>query len=65
MRDIDANPYSADERRVADFIVKMSKENVGGGDDPIGFLMTSYAWLIEERKALIDRPAPAPSEDQK
>jgi hypothetical protein len=46
-RDMEAKPYSPDEMRVAKWL---SKKGIGGGDDPIGFLMVSYDWLIEERK---------------
>jgi hypothetical protein len=46
-RDMKTNPYTSDEKRVAEWL---SKKGVGGGDDPIGFLMVSYDWLIEERK---------------
>lgn len=42
-------PYSKDEQRVADFL---NERGVGGGDDPIGFILCSYAFVIEERNAL-------------
>lgn len=47
MRDFDKNPYSEDEVRVALFIMELC--GIGGGDDPIGFLLASYAELIHER----------------
>lgn len=48
-RDMDKNPYSPDEKRVAEFFFE---RGVGGGDDPIGFILASYAMLIEERNML-------------
>jgi len=49
MRDLDQRPYSTDEKRVANFFADFG---VGGGDDPIGFLLASYSMLIAERKEL-------------
>jgi hypothetical protein len=46
MRDIDKEPYSKDEERVAKFLYERGS---GGGDDPIGFILSSYAYLVEER----------------
>jgi hypothetical protein len=54
-RDMEAKPYSPDEMRVAQWL---SKKGVGGGDDPIGFLMVSYDWLIEERKSAMAQAWP-------
>lgn len=55
-RDFEARPYTADEQRVADWLVKRS--GIGGGDDPIGFLMGSLVFGVVERdrykQALID-----------
>ena len=51
MRDLDKNPYSPDEERVAKWIFDRPG-GVGAGDDPIGFLITSYEYLIEERARL-------------
>ena len=41
-RDFDTNPYSKDEDRVAEFL---SKKGIGGGDDPIGFILASYEYM--------------------
>jgi len=49
---MDDNPYSLDEGRVAEWLVKLSGDMVGGGPDPIGFLLSSYEYLIMERKEL-------------
>ena len=49
MRDTETNPYSPDEARVAKFLVELSGGNVGAGDDPIGFLMSSYAYMSHQR----------------
>lgn len=48
MRDLDKQPYSFDERRVAQFLFDLG---VGGGDDPIGFILVSHATLAAERNA--------------
>jgi hypothetical protein len=45
-RDFDANPYSADEARVAKFLFD---KGVGGGDDPIGSLLASHEYLVADR----------------
>ena len=50
MRNIVANPYTPEEQRVADWLARNG--GVGGGDDPIGFLLASYAFLIAQRNAL-------------
>src|SRR5216684_1933823 len=49
-RDFDKNPYSQDEQRVADYLFE---RGIGGGDDPIGFILASYAFAlatIEQKK---------------
>jgi hypothetical protein len=51
-RDIEKNPYSPDEARVAKFIFDMG---AGGGDDPIGFIMASHAALAAERNLLREK----------
>jgi hypothetical protein len=45
MRDIEKNPYTPDEQRVVDYLVKITGGSIGGGDDPIGFLIASHANL--------------------
>lgn len=47
MRDIDKNPYSYDEMRVAKFFADQA--GIGGGDDPIGSLIASHRALADER----------------
>lgn len=49
MRDLDKNPYSPDEQRVAKFFCD---KGIGGGDDPIGSLMASHEYLVFERNEL-------------
>jgi len=44
-RDLNKNPYSKDEARVVDFLCEAG---VGGGDDPIGFLLASHACAMHE-----------------
>jgi len=50
-RDIEKNPYSPDETRVAKFFYDLG---VGGGDDPIGSIIASHQVLAEERRQLKD-----------
>lgn len=44
-RDMEANPYSKDEQRVADFLFSAG---VGGGDDPIGFVLSSLSYATAQ-----------------
>jgi hypothetical protein len=49
VRDLDKNPYSKDEARVAKFFFD---RGTGGGDDPIGALIASHEYLAHERNEL-------------
>ncbi len=49
-RDFDKHPYSPDEERVVAFF---AEKGIGGGDDPIGFLLTSHEYFIDQRNALL------------
>lgn len=51
-RDMDEKPYSPDEARVAEFL---SGRGAGGGDDPIGFMLASYALIMDDRKMLLQK----------
>lgn len=52
-RDFTRSPYSDDEKRIVNWLNKITKGNsVGGGDDPIGFFMASYEMVIAERKEM-------------
>lgn len=42
-------PYTYDQQRVVNFLVE---RGIGGGDDPIGFLLASYDFLIKELNEL-------------
>jgi hypothetical protein len=53
-RDFDKNPYSPDEEKVAKWLVERSGGNVGGGEDPIGFLMVSYDYLVHQRNQIAE-----------
>lgn len=46
MRDLDKQPYSPDEQRVAQFFFDAG---LGGGDDPIGFIIASHVSLAADR----------------
>lgn len=54
MRDIEKNPYSKDEQRVAEWLCERSP--FGGGDDPIGFVLCSYDFMVAERRAKASPP---------
>lgn len=49
MRDIDKQPYSPDEARVAKFF---ADRGTGGGDDPIGSILACHEYLIAQRKEM-------------
>jgi hypothetical protein len=46
-RNFEQNPYSADEKKVAEYLWELTDGTVGGGDDPIGFLIASHNILSE------------------
>jgi mevalonate kinase len=50
-RDIDKEPYTESEQRVANWLAK--KTGAGGGDDPIGFLIASHEMVVSQRNALV------------
>jgi hypothetical protein len=53
-RDMIAKPYSAEESRVADYIVALTDGAVGAGSDPIGFLIASHNYIQLERRKLVE-----------
>lgn len=53
-RDFDANPYTPEEKRVAEYIAQQTGGAVGAGDDPIGFLLASHQFTMRERRSLIE-----------
>lgn len=56
MRDLDRDPYSTDEQRVADYLVEITGGLVGAGNDPIGFLIASHRMMVEERRLIKPKP---------
>ncbi len=50
MRDLDEHPYSEGEAQVAKYLVDLT--GIGGGDDPIGFLIASHRELVRQRAVL-------------
>lgn len=50
MRNLETNPYSADENRVVEFLCE--KVGLGCGDDPIGFVLVSCEYMMREQTAL-------------
>jgi hypothetical protein len=53
-RNFDTHPYTLDELRVVAWIQKRAPD-IGGGDDPIGFLLSSYELLHMEFTGLRKR----------
>lgn len=51
-RDFTERPYTADEQRVADHIAKQCASTIGGGDDPIGFILAAHGYATAERNKL-------------
>lgn len=49
-RDLDTQPYSVDEARVAAYLSSLFDGKIGAGDDPIGFLIASHSLLAQEAK---------------
>ncbi len=47
MRDLDEKPYSPEEQRAAEYLTDLT--GVGGGDDPVGFLIVSHRELVRQR----------------
>lgn len=61
------SPYTSDQQRVANYIAEATDQNVGGGEDPIGFLLASHAYqagkLAMAVKYLDSEPLPGPMPD--
>lgn len=47
MRDLDENPYSPEEAKAAKYLMELT--GIGGGDDPVGFLIASHRELVRQR----------------
>jgi GTP-dependent phosphoenolpyruvate carboxykinase len=48
--------YSANEQRVADWLLSRTNNQVGAGDDPIGFVLASYELIhaqLAQAQALV------------
>jgi hypothetical protein len=57
-RSFDEQPYSPEEARVAKYLVELT--DIGGGEDPVGFLIASHATLsqlVPKPKWVNRRPA--------
>lgn len=50
MRDLDDNLYSPEEVKAARYLVNLT--GIGGGDDPVGFLIANHSKLVRQRKVL-------------
>ena len=56
-RDIEADPYSKDEQRIAEFLFE---NGTGGGNDPVGSLIASHRYsmfLLDEYSKEVKRMA--------
>ena len=51
-RNFEKNPYTDDEKRVCEYLQKISNNQIGCGDDPIGFLIASHNYLRLMRQKL-------------
>lgn len=49
-RDMKTHPYTQEERRGVDYLIKATCNMVGAGPDPIGFLIASHGALVHELK---------------
>lgn len=56
--------YSADEKRVSEYIQRITDGAIGSGDDPIGFLIASHAELLQVRKHAADAIAAARADER-
>ena len=50
LRDLDQEPYSPEEAAATEYLVHLT--GVGGGDDPVGFLIASHRDLVRQRTVL-------------
>lgn len=50
MRNLDEKPYSREEAEVAKYLMELA--GIGGGDDPVGFLIVSHRELARQRALL-------------
>jgi hypothetical protein len=50
MQDLGENPYSPKEAEAARYLMELT--GIGGGDDPVGFLIASYRELVRQRTIL-------------
>ena len=53
-RDFDKQPYDVQEKRVCDYLQKISKGMMGCGEDPIGFLIASHNMLRQQARVYGD-----------
>jgi hypothetical protein len=50
MRDLNEVPYSPKEAEAAEYLSELT--GIGGGDDPVGFLIASHRELVRQRAVL-------------
>lgn len=49
-RDMRTKPYTKDESRVCDYLRRITEDQIGCGDDPIGFLIACHASLMAQAR---------------
>lgn len=49
-RDYFRNPYTDAEMRVVEYLHLVAPD-IGGGDDPLGFIIASHKYLLRERRS--------------
>lgn len=49
-RNMEAVPYTAHEKRVCEYLLEITNNQIGCGSDPIGFLIASHGAINRTRK---------------
>ena len=45
--------YTPDQERVVEYILELTNDEIGAGDDPIGFILASHAHLREQLRSAV------------
>jgi hypothetical protein len=57
LRDMELDPYSPEESRVAKYLSELCDGLAGGGDDPIGALIAMHNSLAHDAKRRVEKEA--------
>lgn len=60
-RNLDVDPYRADEMRVVEYLIEITPD-IGAGDDPIGFLIASHS-AMRTGRPVYPTETPLPNTD--